>query len=171
MIPEEWRPIDWIDWIDPERYEVSSRGRVRSRAGLAPRILRPAAHPAGHLRVILSQSGKKQMAQVHRLVCQAFNGPPQGARTNVAHNDGVPSNNTPGNLRWATQKENLSDRKRHGTELKGAKHGRAKLSPFKVALIRFLSETGGPAHRHYAAQFGVSAALINKVVRREVWSQ
>ena len=46
--------------------------------------------------------------KIHRLVCEAFHGPPPFDGAVVMHIDDDPANNTPENLKWATQKENLS---------------------------------------------------------------
>lgn len=46
--------------------------------------------------------------KVHRLVCEAFHGPPPFPRAVVIHLDENALNNRPENLRWGTQKENLN---------------------------------------------------------------
>jgi len=50
---------------------------------------------------------KGKTYKVHRLVCEAFNGPPfEGAV--CMHLDSDYKNNKPENLAWGTQKENLN---------------------------------------------------------------
>ena len=46
--------------------------------------------------------------KVHRLVCEAFHGPPPFERAVVLHLDEDATNNRAENLRWGTQKENLN---------------------------------------------------------------
>lgn len=46
--------------------------------------------------------------KVHRLVCEAFHGPPPEGRPYVIHIDEDAHNNRPENLRWGSQKENLN---------------------------------------------------------------
>lgn len=46
--------------------------------------------------------------KIHRLVCEAFHGPPPFDRAVVIHIDENALNNRPENLRWGTQKENLN---------------------------------------------------------------
>lgn len=46
--------------------------------------------------------------KVHRLICEAFHGPPPTPRSVVIHLDEDATNNRPENLRWGTQKENLN---------------------------------------------------------------
>lgn len=45
--------------------------------------------------------------KAHRLVCEAFNGPP-GPGQVCMHLDENAANNRPGNLAWGTQKQNLN---------------------------------------------------------------
>lgn len=46
--------------------------------------------------------------KIHRLVCEAFHGPPPFERAVVIHLDENGLNNKPENLKWGTQKENLN---------------------------------------------------------------
>lgn len=46
--------------------------------------------------------------KVHRLVCEAFHGPPPFDRAVVIHLDENALNNKAENLKWGTQKENLN---------------------------------------------------------------
>ena len=59
-------------------------------------------------RMIIRISRLKKTFKIHQLVCEAFHGikPFDGAV--VMHIDDNPGNNTPCNLKWATQKENLN---------------------------------------------------------------
>jgi hypothetical protein len=80
-ISEEWRPVSWA----PD-YEVSSLGRVRSwlrrggfsKAPAMPRIMatRVNAKRGGYVLVDLQVGGAKVTRGVHRLVLEAFKGPP-----------------------------------------------------------------------------------------------
>ena len=46
--------------------------------------------------------------KVARLVCEAFHGSPLRHRPYCIHKDENAQNNTPSNLKWSTQKENLN---------------------------------------------------------------
>lgn len=46
--------------------------------------------------------------KIHRLVCEAFHGPPPTKNSVVIHIDENAHNNNANNLRWGTQKENLN---------------------------------------------------------------
>ena len=50
---------------------------------------------------------KAKTYKVHRLICEAFNGPP-GPNQVCMHLDENSANNRPENLAWGTQKENLN---------------------------------------------------------------
>ena len=118
---EEWRDIPGHDG-----YQVSSLGRVRSvdresrysdgRVGKWPgRILKQKTTATGYNQVLLS-NGKCRSFQVHRLVAIAFHGPAPEGKPYVLHNDGTRNNNTPENLRWGDQQDNMDDMIRHRME-------------------------------------------------------
>lgn len=51
---------------------------------------------------------KNKTFKIHRLVCEAFNGPPPSENAVAMHIDENAANNSAGNLNWGTQKENLN---------------------------------------------------------------
>ncbi|WP_082822861.1 NUMOD4 motif-containing HNH endonuclease [Microbacterium sp. T32] len=121
---ELWRPVDGYVGA----YEVSSEGRVRSldrRAingrRLAGRILAQSIRKKdGYHQVSLTADGHQRSRLVHVLVLEAFVGArPEGL--DACHNDGNPSKNTPGNLRWDTRSANVLDQVTHGTNVNAAK--------------------------------------------------
>jgi hypothetical protein len=174
MADEIWKPIPGIE----DFYEASSLGRIRSvvrtktvlRNGktvsrrIGGTIRKPCLNANGRHMVHLSCNGISITTSVHRLVCRAFHGEP-GQGQIVAHFDGIPTNNVPGNLRWATYKQNYQDRYRHGTDLRGDKQYGAKLTWEKVREIRASTE---PA-KVLAKRYGVYWSTINKIWRNEKW--
>ncbi len=110
-------------------YRITDEGEVLGKRG---RALSPRPHRrTRHLRVRLygptlpavavNVRGKRVERRfadvyVHRLVCEAWHGPPPNEESIVLHLDGDPQNNTPQNLRWGTQQENAEDRERHKLE-------------------------------------------------------
>lgn len=115
-----WRAV--VGWEG--LYEVSDIGDVRS----VPRITKTErgqrhlkgkpisswSDGTGHRLVGLYKSGKVTNRSLHTLVLEAFTGPrPDGMEG--CHNDGDPSNNSIGNLRWDTRKGNVADSFKHGT--------------------------------------------------------
>jgi hypothetical protein len=105
---EEWRPVPSV----PDVF-ASSIGRVKGAVQTLPMpnggIRQWGGKPTfGTLRdgrFVWSFRGKN--FKVHRLVCEAFNGPcPPGLI--CCHEDEDGRNNRPGNLVWSTQKHNLN---------------------------------------------------------------
>jgi hypothetical protein len=104
---EVWRPV-----VGSLRYEISDQGRIRNAE--TDHLLRPQRTAKGYLSVMLHDAeGDQRTVLVHRLVAAAFIGPSNG-RPVVRHLDGNPSNNTVGNLAWATYSDNNFDTVRHG---------------------------------------------------------
>jgi hypothetical protein len=122
----------------------------------------------GYLIVVLSVDGNRKTRNIHRLVLETFVGPcPDGCE--VAHGNGVKSNNCLSNLRWATRLENANDRHVHGTVLIGTKHPRCKLTEDGVrsARKRFAN---GESQASIARELGVSQSSISLICKRVNWS-
>jgi HNH endonuclease len=107
---EQWRVSPTL----PE-YLVSSMGRVMRvpHRELLPNggLRQYGGDPhngadSGEGRMTLQFKGKTY--KVHRLVCEAFNGPPPKHRNVCMHKDEDYRNNRPTNLKWGSQKENLN---------------------------------------------------------------
>lgn len=122
--PSRWMPHGegkikgerWLTCPSYPQYQASSLGRVRrdplQPLRTKPRILKAHIKSSGYYYVaIVHADGRRSDTAVHTLVCDAFHGPRPSARHEVAHRDGSRTNNLPGNIRWATHKENHEDRK------------------------------------------------------------
>lgn len=155
-------------------YDISNLGEIRRIAPV--RSLRKVPYAlkntsdGPYFRVgLVLPTGKVQHALVHRLVCEAFHGPAPTDRPNVAHWDGDGTNNAAGNLRWASQSENLKDRDPHGTDPRGERGPNAKLTLDQVHSIR-LRFTGKVGEQTtFARELGVTVATINHIVRGKTW--
>lgn len=157
----EWRSLDWLP-----RFEISEHGDLRRTATKSGRptcqLLSGCISEAGYRRYIAHNDGKPRNVSAHRLVCEAWHGPPPFARAHAAHNDGNPLNNHYTNLRWATAAENNADSVRHGTRPRGANHYRAKLDAVEVQEIRRCAlPTKILAQKH-----GVSRSCIHRIRQR-----
>lgn len=97
----------WIQARPPfSKYEVSSEGRIRNRSGYELR----GSTGTGYLRVgIISDSGRFATVLVHRLVAEAFHGPPRPK--DVGHHiNGNTRDNRCSNLAWVSRSENMKVR-------------------------------------------------------------
>ncbi|MDE2095631.1 MAG: HNH endonuclease [Patescibacteria group bacterium] len=93
--------------------------------------------PSGKYRQVclVDGSGNKKYSLVHRLVLEAFIGPcPPGME--CRHLNGNRSDNRLENLCWGTRIENVEDKRKHGTILRGEMNPNAKLTADTVIQIR-----------------------------------
>lgn len=158
---EEWRPIDGF-----QSYEVSSLGRVRRSVrgktiGEIGHVLKSWLS-AGYPTVCLVGLGKKEKHSVHVLVCRAFHGPKPSLRHEVAHNNGIKTDCSKINLRWALRAENHADKLIHGTDNRGEKHGMAKLTDSDADVIRNYPKGRGTGS-FLAKRFGVASSLVSMI--------
>lgn len=171
MVPnetvEEWRPI-----VGFPMYEISSHGRIKSQwhhqKHKEEHILKTWVDRNGYHHIKLCNGdGVKHGRQVHVLVCEAFNGN-RPAGKHCAHGDGNPQNNYFKNLRWATPKENCSDRKLHGTENIGERNGFSRLTVEIVREIKHLLRTGVRA-KDIAALFQICPSHVAQIKNQKLW--
>ena len=91
----------------------------------------------GYLTVKLYLDGKKNMATIHRLVCEAFCVREQPHFNTCDHIDGDRQNNRCENLRWTTPKGNQNNRKDNNEHIgvcwnKGANNYIVHITPFDI---------------------------------------
>ena len=120
---EKWKDIPGYEGS----YEVSNKGRVRSKKGKTTytkrhgkrvwksRVLKEKNKTAREQRVDLWKEGEPKTFLVHRLVAMAFIPNPEN-KPCINHKDGDPRNNKIGNLEWCTYKENENHAKRNGLD-------------------------------------------------------
>jgi hypothetical protein len=142
---ESWRNIPGFPG-----YQASDQGRIRSKdrsvLKFNPKVGKEIPHQRkglllkmhkhrGYPRLNLCINGTPQKEYAHRLVLLAFVGeaPPN---TEARHLNGKPADIRLKNLQWGTKVENAADRKPHGTNGEGEKHGMAKLRASDVARIK-----------------------------------
>lgn len=176
---EVWRDVVGFEGL----YKVSSHGRVkslerhqsRSREGMSYSYLVPEkilstykGNKSGHLQVDL---GKGHRVSVHRLVLEAFVGPcPKGMI--CCHEDGNPSNNFLGNLRWGTWQDNAEDGKRLGEYKNGPKgetHPFAKLTEDLVRQIRQEYAEENTTLKKLSEKHNVHIMTLSDLLRGKTW--
>ncbi len=163
-------------------YLVTSDGRVFSRwrrgtAGLDrsrppielhARDRSKSRKKCGYLSVALRRDGKEWAVFVHTLVLLTFAGPrPSGYE--ARHLNGVRSDNRAENLAWGTRAENLADRLRHGTILRGEAAGQARLTSQQVLAIRERLARG-ESLTSVAECFGCSMSNVRRIRDRKIWA-
>lgn len=155
---EVWRPVPIAAYAG--RYEVSSRGRVRSL--LTGKVLRPGKMSNGYYSVNLTYGGpprKQRSESVHRLVCMAFHGPPPFQKAQVNHKDLNKLNNHFENLEWCDQPHNMKHAYDNGACTVPIQR---KLTPEQVAEIRATEFRYG-VQRELARKFGVHETVISQI--------
>ncbi len=165
---EEWRAVPGFP-----AYEVSSEGRVRRCAPSRSPNCRPGEVLQGakgrYLSVKLFADGIGKKVSVHRVVCEAFHGPPPTPDHQVAHWDGNRENNRASNLRWATARENCSDRERHGRTRRLEAHARSRLTAKQVEHLRAIRSSGGNVSEA-AREMGVHHNTALLAAAGQTWS-
>jgi DNA invertase Pin-like site-specific DNA recombinase len=161
MAKEHWRRIRDLD------YEISTQGRVR-RLGRTDRVLKL----QGYLRVgLYDADGEQKQILVHQLVAEAFLGPRPTPGHTPNHKNGDHGDNSVENLEWLSREEqqhHAIDEGLYGG--RGEEHGRAKLTEKQVQEIRSRYTGAWGQQTAMAREYGVSQALIAKIVRGEVWT-
>lgn len=118
---------------------------------------------AGYRKVHLYRDGRAHQITVHLLVLTAFSGPcPDGME--ACHDDGNPSNNRLGNLRWDTRSNNHADKIRHGTHDRGEANTRAKLTDAQVVELRREYALGEVTQKELAGRHNMTRQAISDVL-------
>lgn len=105
--------------------------------------------------------------KVHRLVADAFI-PNSEGKPQVAHNNGVRSDNRVDNLRWATCGENHADKRAHKTLLHGDTSPARKLSSGQVIFFRNMA-SAGVSHTDLAKLAPVCRSVLSRAISGRTW--
>jgi hypothetical protein len=108
------------------------------------------------------------MVRAHRFMCELAHGAPPSAKHEAAHSCNVRLCCNPRHLRWATTTENAADKKIHGTDPSGERHGLSKLRADQIREIRRLRGTTRVVD--IASLYGVSASTIYLIFSGERWT-
>ena len=112
--------------------------------------------PSEDNRPVVTYRGKTY--RVHKLVCEAFNGPKPFSGAVVMHMDSDSTNNAAANLKWGTQKENMNQ--------DAFLEYRKKTNPWAKAMpddmVRYVRNSDkGPAE--LARETGYAACTISNI--------
>lgn len=164
--------IEWLTIPFAPSYEISDAGTVRRRVACkcspAGKIMALTPHAKGYLRVKLVEvSGNAKSYEVHRILTLAFHGEPPSSDHEACHLNGKSTDNRKDNLVWGTNRENSAHRLIHGTDNRGEKSRRARLTSVDVVAIRSLYEQFGP--KRLGSLFEVSASHICRIAAQSSW--
>lgn len=122
----------------------------------------------GHKRLKTSVGGVLRDRYVHRLVCQAFHGPPPEG-LECRHLDGVRSNNQAANLQWSDKRTNEMDKHSHGTnQPTGERHKWAIMTTAVVITARKRAAQGERVDE-IAIDLGVPGRALLSAVTGRNW--
>ncbi len=144
-------------------YQISNFGNVKSLKFDRELILKPAINGNGYKCVCI-----RGAINIPYLVLLTFIGPcPKGKE--VSHLNGNRLDDRLKNLKWETRMENQQRRIKHGTDNRGEKNGRAKLTKEDVLKIKKLIEQGFVQYA-IANKFNVSQMTISYIKNDIRWS-
>lgn len=110
--------------------------------------------------------GSRRPSLAHRYVCLKFHGIPLRSAMHAAHSCGNKTCVNPRHIRWASRSENEGDKRRHGRDNAGQRHGMSKLTDDQVIAIR--ASTG--FQKDIAKKFGVSLTTVSDIKRERRWT-
>lgn len=143
------------------KYAINMSGNILSSYSGSWKPMYPKLRSDGYYQLDLTVNGKRKTFGISRLVARQFIGErPEGKE--VAHNDGVKTNNHVSNLRYATKSENALDRYLHGT-MKTTLPDEAVLEVCRLAGL-------GWTERAIGDKFQVNYTIIHRILTGETYS-
>ena len=171
------KPIEvWKDIPGWERYyQASTLGNIRSKDKYVithkeinqghtrkGRVLKPIVKKLRYSAVTLADGKNRKQYLVHTLILLTFRGG-RPLRLVTRHLNGNMYDNRLCNLEYGTQKENINDRRRHGT-------AGSKIPDLVTAqLIKDIAKTHVFKYKYIAEVFGVSISHIQDIVASSSW--
>lgn len=155
---EQWAKVPSLVGV-----ESSTEGRIRVDGILRSQSL------TGKTRGYYAVKIRGTLVKVHRLVCEAFNGPP-GLLPQVNHKNGNSKDNRPDNLEWCDNRYNVLHAIKIGVLVhhKGSDVLTAKIDEDISTKIRS-DVARGLSHRKAADKFGISKTQVTRIVNGICW--
>lgn len=101
--------IKWREAPGFPQYQISNTGllrRVRTQKNISQHECKTSKGFYYHVN-ITNASGVRKLVTIHRLVCEAFHGPPPKGKPYVNHDDGDKTNNHETNVYWSSHGDNV----------------------------------------------------------------
>lgn len=163
----------WVTAPGYPNYAVSNQGRVmrteKSKGTKPGKILKPKVTSQGYWEYTLRRDGAHHYVRAHRLVCEAFHGPPGLATPFACHKDDNPSNNCAYNVYWGSRQENAKDAIINNRYLRGEVCGSSRFS--EKTIRAFLQDVaiGEKSMTEIARSYGISKSQGSKIARGHYW--
>lgn len=169
-------PLDWIEKAGGRVHAVGPRTKTYTAGEIAERIWRQVEKTdtcwlwRGYTRngygVLSINDGPRYL---HRLVYLMYVGPLLSEST-VCHQCDTPRCLRPDHLFAGTQADNVADMRAKGraryVAVRGAQHGRYRISDDIVIAVRRSYETDRPKQRDLASRFGLTQGTVWAIVNR-----
>lgn len=161
---ETWRPIPSL----PE-YLASSDGRIMRLPHCGEMPNGSVRHYGGEPTQGVLTEGRYKFAyrgknfKVHRLVCEAFAGPPPFPGAVCMHLNEDATDNRAANLAWGTQRENLAAPGFRAYLRR--RSARPKINSDQAKAIKYGAMKGSEA----AAQYGISTSTVSNIRNGRAW--
>ena len=136
----------------------------------------------GYLRVKLTENGKPCFIGIHRLICEAFNGPSPGPhKPHVCHRNDIKDDNRAENLYWGSDLDNKQDAIRNGRTIpmEQVRHKRATQVGENAVCVKLTEEIvrqirqrngNGEKYAALAREFGTHPNTIRLICLRQTWT-
>ena len=114
-----------------------------------------------------TMKSQRKTRLVSRLLCERINGPAPTPEHHAAHSCGNGRSGcvTSAHIMWKTPTENEADKILHGTHVKGAQHGNAKIT--EEIAKRIVADRA--TQREIASKYGVSQQQVSRIKTKKAW--
>jgi len=172
---EKWKVIDYED-IVPNRYEISSYGRIRILE--YEYIVKQHLNYKGYLVYTYpTLLNKKRTIPTHRIVGTHFVLGQNEERNQINHKDTFKINNFYQNLEWVTNKENNQHAIEHGlvTYVRGENHGKSIITDEEaIQICKLIDKYEGDDDKVYQDIIHINPniprRLIQEIRRKDIWN-
>jgi predicted XRE-type DNA-binding protein len=156
------------------KYVISNLGNVKpiiksKYANNKNEFLKWGIGSRGYPCVTLYCNGKTSQLFVHRMVALAFIGDSPTGKKLVCHKDDDKLNNTPENLSWGDNTDNMRDMAKKRRSMYGERNCKAKLTEKQVKEIKVLLSDPNISQTEIAGMYGVCQTQISHIKRGTHW--